>query len=593
MMKSLRLLWAQAEDLPTPLAARLHLSGSSRMRVLAFHKPCEVPCDSSFSLKFYSSGELVGVIHLVVNGVEGLESRWIPLEQGEREVCWLDFDGLECVGPRVQLTLEPMRPLSPILELTEANECSATDCTPSSRPASPEGEQLREVIESLQREREANTEAHKELQLKVMELQQALVKERWENRIHVEQVEVKHKGEVSQLMLALDKAKSLQKKEAALAENLTGKLRETEEKLTEITLKTDPETVVLKATIDQLEENLTKKSLEMTEIAKKLYAAENRNLALESQLQIAESRLSTASAQLSNLRTEHETLRSASQLLSNEINNTKLALKQASEAALASSNEGKKSFAVSFLEAEKATLMQQLQEMQRTVGKLKNDLTDAVVENEKKERELRNSTTLADSLKAKLQAYETTIKVLKASAAVPTEATDPVDEALRDYLRGRKALQPFVKLAEGVYSYGPQHVQISVKRGEIVVQTKRESIGIEEFLAEGKERSHSHHRSTSRPRSVDIDRDWQHYRTMSNFIDLSKQGEVSFDQSSTQRVHTDTCEYGTERLSRPLLAQRDTTPKREYLKQTISSTLKATGKAHTPRLKGKSRVMKM
>jgi len=481
--------------------------------------------------------------------------------------------------------------LSPILELTEANECSVTDCTPTS----PEGDQLREVIESLQREREVSSATLKDLQLKVMELQQALVKERWENRVSVEQLEVKHKGEASQLMLALDKAKGLQKKEAALNEALAGKLTEAEDKLAELRAKTDPETVVLKATIDQLEESLGKKSLEVAQIAGKLPILEHRNSTLEIQLKTSESRLATASAQLSTLRTEHETLLSASQLLSNELNSTKYALKQALDGSQVSQSEGKKSFAVSFLEAEKATMVQQMQEMQRTVGKLKNDLAEAVAENEKKERDLRNSTTLVDSLKAKLQAYDTTIKVLKASATVSLEAADPVDEALRDYLRGRKGLIPFVKLAEGVYSYGQQQVQISVKQGEIVVRTKRESLAIEEFLgtAEGRERSHSRHRSTSRPRSVDMDREWQHYRTMSNFIDLAKQGEVSFDQSSTQRVHTDICEYGTERLSRPLLAQRDTTPKREYLKQTISSTLKTTGKSQTPRPKLKSRIMKM
>lgn len=590
MPKSLRLLWAQAEDLPTPLAARLHLSGSNRMRVLAFHKPCEVPCDVPFTLKFYSSGELIGVIRVVTSAVDSLERRWIPLEMGEIEVSWGEFEGGECLGPRVQLTLEPMRPLSPILELTEANECSATDCTPSSRPTSPEGDQLREVIESLQREREMNSETLKNLQLKVMELQQALVKERWENRISVEQLEVKHKGETSQLMLALDKARGLQKKETALTEALTEKLTETEEKLAELKAKTDPETVVLKATIDQLEENLGKKTLEVAQIAGKLPILEHRNSTLDLQLKTTESRLATASAQLSTLRTEHEALLSSSQLLSNELNSAK-SLKQTLEV---SQTEGKKSFAVSFLEAEKATMAQQLQEMQRTVGKLKNDLAEAVTENEKKERDLRNSATLVDSLKAKLQAYETTIKVLKASAG-SLEAPDPVDEALKDYLKGKKGLAPFVKLAEGVYSYGQQQVHIAVKQGEIVVRTRRESVAIEEFLAtaEGKERSHSRHRSTSRPRSVDMDREWQHYRTMSNFIDLAKQGEALFDQSSTQRVHTDTCEYGTERLSRPLLAHRDTTPSREYLKQTISSTLKATGKSQTPRPKAKSRIMKM
>ena len=575
MMKSLRLLWGRSEDLPSPLAARLHLS--SRMRLLAFRKPCEVPGDLPLTLKFYSSGDLIGIIHLYLPSITAPETRWIPIKPGENEGNWTDFGTKECSGPRVQLTLEPMRPLSPILELTEANECSTTtECGPISPTNSHETEQLRDIIESLQRERLLNSDSQKELQLKLMELQQTLVKERWENKINLEQMEVKYKGEISQLMMNLEKSKGMIKKEAALSENLTIKLAEAEEKLMEIMEKPNMENEILQRKIEKLEEKIAKKDLEIDKITRE-------NFELEGKLETTESRLATASAQLSTLRTEHEAVLSTSKSLSVELNAAKSALKPANET----------SFSLSFLESEKVNFTQQLHEMQHFINKCKSDLSTAISENDKKDRELRNSATLIESLKAKLQAYETTIKVLKASAGVQMEGIDLVDEALREYMKGRKGVLQFMKVMEGVYTYGQKQVQVAVRSGEIVVKVNREVMGIEEFLGTGER---GHHRSTSRPRSVDRDAlgSSLHSRTMSNFMDfLPKQADVSFDlQSSTQRVHTDT-DYISDRMSRPLLPNRDTTPKREYLKQTISSTLKVTEKSHTPRPKTKSRIMKM
>lgn len=273
MIKSLRLTILQCEDLPSPLAFRLHVSGS-RVRQVTTQKPFEVATSTHVTLKLYSAGELIGLLPMFLT-VTLPESKWLPVAISTEEIRWSEVIGEVSQGSRIRLSIEPIRPLSPILELTETRENSLLD-SPSSESS---------LLSTLQKERESHNSALREMQLKVMEVQQELIQVKWQAKMDVEDMEMKCKTQISTLTANLDKTKNALKKESANVETLTSKLKDMEEKLKEAVLKSQS------SQIDRLTAELQSKVLEISSLSERLSLSEAANSHLESRLKDAESKL--------------------------------------------------------------------------------------------------------------------------------------------------------------------------------------------------------------------------------------------------------------------------------------------------------------
>lgn len=267
MIKSLRVTILQCEDLPSPLAIRLHVA-HSRVKQVAVQKSFEVCSEAHVNLKLYCAGELIGLLPLFLSSVQ-TESKWLPVSIAPEEIRWSDVIGEVSQGPRIHISIDPLRALSPILELTETRENSFLE---SSLDES-------SLLSTLQRERESHSVILREMQLKVMEMQQELVKVRWQSRMELEAVELKCKAELSIQAAAAEKAKAALKRESANAEILSGKLKSAEEKLRET------------AETGRLTQEIRTKSSEIAELTKRLTAAETANGLLEARLRDTEAKL--------------------------------------------------------------------------------------------------------------------------------------------------------------------------------------------------------------------------------------------------------------------------------------------------------------
>ena len=267
MIKSLRVTILQCEDLPSPLAIRMHAAGS-RVRQVAVQKAFETCSEAHVTLKLYCAGELIGLLPLLLSATQS-ESKWLPVSISPEEIRWSDIIGEVSQGPRIHVCIDPLRALSPILELTETRECSFLD-------SSLEDSSL---LSTLQKERENHSATLREMQVKMMEMQQELVKVKWQSRMELEQVAMKCKSELSVMSAALEKAKSVLKKESANTDLLNGKLKAAEEKLREA------------AETGRLRQELHSKSSEVADLTRRLAAAEAANGLLESRLRDSEAKL--------------------------------------------------------------------------------------------------------------------------------------------------------------------------------------------------------------------------------------------------------------------------------------------------------------
>lgn len=264
MIKSLRVTILQCEDLPSPLAIRMHVSGS-RVRQVAVQKAFEICSEAHVTLKLYCAGELIGLLPLLLSAAQS-ESKWLPVSISPEEIRWSDIIGEVSQGPRIRVCIDPLRALSPILELTETRECSFLDSSLEDST----------LLSTLQKERESHSASLREMQLKMMEMQQELVKVKWQSRMELEQVEMKYKSELSVMAAAVEKAKSALKKESANSDLLGGKLKAAEEKLREA---------------GRFSQELHTKSTEIADLTKRLAAAEAANDLLESRLRDSEAKL--------------------------------------------------------------------------------------------------------------------------------------------------------------------------------------------------------------------------------------------------------------------------------------------------------------
>lgn len=555
MKKALTLTWTACEELPTPLAVRVLCPGLVQTIALSFRKGEEVPADLPLKLEFLYAGEVIGFATFLPCMQEGEEMRWLPVGFPDRDMQWSDLE-TEPSGPRVQIALEPVRPLSPIMEMTEASECSLVEpalCT--SGRISP-NEDLKTIISDLQREREVLSSKHKDLQLRVMELQQTLVKDRWRAKMDLEQLDQRHKAEVGHLVIVLDKLKAAQRRDAAMVEELRGRLGTAEGKYQE----QEGKLVAAKAQIQQRDEELT--------------AATGTISTLQSLNTGMESRLSAAQSEIKQLKGEAKESLIRVQTLQEELDNRRL-----------TTPDTRKSTPSTEKRPTKATIesdLQQILDLKQSVSSLQSALKASHEETDRKDREIRQ-------LSAQVEALRTKNRPLQELPAAECTVPDMVDDLLRDYTQSHNLTVPFVKISEGVYTVGSKRVNVTVRNGVPVIRVGGGFMFLEEFVkmygpverfVTPKRLFRGSRKSSQDVRARSIGADTQrHHRSVTAGGDLG--GNWQAESAASQRLDTEnSCDYGniTERdcmqIQKP--RGREMSPRPVYWRETISSHNKVT-----------------
>jgi hypothetical protein len=559
MKKALTLTLTACEELPTPLSVRLLCPGLAQTLALSFRKGEEVPADLPLKLEFLYAGEVIGFVTFLPCVQDTEEIRWLPVGFPEREMQWSDLE-TEPTGPRVQISLQPVRPLSPIMEMTEASECSLVDpaiCT--SGRVSP-NEDLRAIIDDLQREREVLGSKHKDLQLRVMELQQALVKDRWRAKMDIEQLDQRHKAEVGHLVIVLDKLKAAQKRDAAMVEELRGKLNAVEGRHQE----QEGKLAAAKGLVQQKEE-------ELKTAAGTLSTIQSLNSGLET-------RLAAAQSEIRMLKEEAKENVAIVQALQEELGNRRLTTPDTRKSTPSTDKKHSKASIESDL--------QQILDLKQSISSLQSALAASHEETDRKDKEIRQ-------LSNQLEAFRTRPRALQ---ELPAECTVPdmVDDLLRDYAQSHQLTVPFVKVSEGVYTVGSKRVNVTVRNGVPVIRVGGGFMFVEEFVkmygpverlvtpkrlfTQGRGSRKSSQDLRARSIGADTQR---HHRSVTAGGDLG--GNWQAESTVSQRLDTEnSCDYGNVTEREPMQIQkargREMSPRPVYWRETISSHNKMTSK---------------
>ena len=557
MKKALVLTLTASEELPTPLTARLQHPGQSQSLPITFNKAEEVPGDLPIRLEFLYAGETIGFTSFIGTTVEQEETKWLSVGFADSGVGWDELED-ETTGPRVQVTVESIRPLSPIMEMTEASECSLLD--PSSGRISPTDD-FKSTLTDLIKEKDFLTSRQKDLQMKIIDLQQTLTKERWKAKVDLEQSEQRHKAEIGHLVILIEKMKSGQKREAALIEELRGKLSLCEGKV--------------KGKEEELEEIRGKwreKEEEMETATEMMETLQSENEGLETEI-------AALRRENEQLQEENKEQLAKIQAIQEDFGNRRL---QTPDTRKSTPSTEKKPNRVS-IESD----IQQILDLKQSLASLQAALTASHEETDRKEKELRQVYAELDALKSRRP--NTTLQELP---GVESTMRDMVDDLLRDYAQSHQLTVPLVKISEGVYAVGSKKVNVTVRNGVPVIRVGGGFMFLEEFMKMygpvekfitprrlcSLSRGGRKGSQDGRPRSIDTQR---HHRS------VTTGGETTWTQEppSSQRVDTEnSCDYGnaTERGLQKLRG-RDMSPRPVYWRETISSHNKTISKGSKAR----------
>jgi hypothetical protein len=130
------------------------------------------------------------------------------------------------------------------------------------------------------------------------------------------------------------------------------------------------------------------------------------------------------------------------------------------------------------LEAEARVLVERFRE-EREAWELEKEEQEACIQSLLEENQ-----TLKDQLEAVRVEQEESERLLTetVSKLPPPRSSDLIDQLLRDYMQSHRLKNPFVRLAEGLYTFGTKKVSVTVKNGSIIVRVGGGYMFLEEFL---------------------------------------------------------------------------------------------------------------
>jgi hypothetical protein len=424
MKKSLILTVQEVLELPQPLSMKLQQEGEEATHSIVQGTGEAVSSEQAVVVEFYYSGELLGAVRIQLTGIEGAESKWVSVGASAELRVWKDLGEDTGTGPRVLISIEPSRPLSPIIEQPEPSDCSlisslshSSSPTLSNNPSMPEF--LSEPPLRL-----------KELQLRVIELEQTLSRERWSGRAEMEQAEGRFRAEMGKMGIVLDKMKAAVKKEAMQCEELKSLLSAAESRA------------------------------QTADLSNK----ENLRLLNSSQAQI-----SALQANISALESQNREKDSEKLVLMEELRREK-ERKAELERELGALKEA---FRAEKDEKRAAAEQETLQTLRQTISSLQSALSV--------------SSSELGSHKAKSKAYEATIHDLQVSISMldqtsPQITSDVVEDLVQSYSKTHSLPVPIVKLSDGHYSIGTKKVAFCVKEGGLAIKVGGGLMALEEFL---------------------------------------------------------------------------------------------------------------
>ena len=419
MKKSLILTVQEVLELPQPLAMKLQQEGEEAAHSLVVGTGEAVGCEQAAVVEFYYSGELLGAVRIHLAGIDGAESKWVSVGASAELRVWKDLGEDTGTGPRVLISIEPTRPLSPIIEQPEPSDCSlisslshSSSPTLSNNPSMPEFPPEPPL-------------RLKELQLRVIELEQTLSRERWSGRAEMEQAEGRFRAEIGKMGIVLDKMKAAVKKEVLQCEELKSLLSAAESRAQTADLSnienlrllssSQAQVAALQANISVLESQNREKDSEKLALVDELRREKERKAELEREL----------GALKDAFRAEKDEKRAA---------------------------------------AEQETL----QTLRQTISSLQSALSV--------------SSSELGSHKAKSKAYEATIHDLQVSISMLDQTRDEVEDLLQSYSKTHTLPVPILKLSDGLYSIGTKKVAFCVKEGGLAIKVGGGLMALEEFL---------------------------------------------------------------------------------------------------------------
>lgn len=413
MKKALTLTIQEVQELPQPLLLKLQ---TSDIPVHSVSLGTREAVGEEVGLELCYSGQLVGAVRLRFGEVGDGERKWVAVQTLAEMRRWEDLEGREEAGPRVLLSIEPIPTLPPIVEQPEPSDGSLlSSLSHSSSPTLSHNPSQPDFPDPVPRV--------KELQLRVLELEQTLARERWSCRVEIEQVEERYRVETGKLTIVLEKMKAAVKKEALHCEEL--------------------------------------KSL--------LLAAESRTQALETANKEALLLLSQSQAQI----TAFETCLS-------EKDREKQALEAELTLEIAKKQEIDKEISI-LKETLRAEKERNREKRQNTEPSSLNDLRQTI---SSLQSALSLSKSELDSHKSKSKAYEATIQGLQASLSVLdlTPPPDLIEELVQSFSKSHTLPVPIVRLGDGHYSIGAKKVCFGVKEGGLAIKVAGGFMALEEFL---------------------------------------------------------------------------------------------------------------
>jgi len=413
MKKALTLTVQEVQELPQPLTLKLNQTDEAPGHSVSVGTGIAV--GEEVVLELCYSGELVGAVRLQIGEVAGVERKWVAVQTSAELRLWKDVEGREEIGPRVLISIEPTRPLSPIIEQPEPSDGSLlSSLSHSSSPSLSHNPSLPDFPDPALRV--------KDLQLRVMELEQTLARERWTCRVEMEQAEGRYRVETGKLGIVLEKMKAAVKKEASQCEELKSLLSAAETRIQALDLSNQETLHLLSQSQDQVaayEASLSEKDREKRELEEELVREIAKKEGIEREM----------SSLKETLRVEKER-----------------------------SREGKQA-------AERSSL----HDLRQTISSLQSALS--------------LSTSELDSHKAKSKALEVTIHTLQASMSqLDQTPVDLIEELVQGFSRTHALPVPIVRLGEGQYSIGSKKVCFGVKEGGLAIKVGGGLMALEEFL---------------------------------------------------------------------------------------------------------------